>query len=608
MTPWSLAGRISPRRRIRVAAADDAGRALNSYPDTAPVSGPAPDRPYAVHLTDNRGRYTLLGFDLDTRHGPVTADLARLHALLDRARLPHVTCASGPGGGRHVWVALAEPVTAVVVAGIAHGLARMLPSLDTAPLLNTRTGALRPPGAPHRSGGTSQVIAGDIRTLLHPTAGTSQVLTLAGLITHDQAIGAAADTAAPSIGTDEHGHPYLPGERRPLPARSQAALTTPIPPGTDASAVLAAVLCGAARAHWRLADITALLPTAPGLEHARTEHTNTGRIPRPPAEQRRILAHHWRRCLTHVAAAHGATAAAADDPTFEPRCATTAAAVAHTQRRADASPGRWAQPGGPADRRVLDVLCELVLAAVTCDIELDIRRLSHLTGIGRDTARVALHRLAGDGWITRTQAAQSIHAAHWALNTPPAPLSTPTITNGRSQAATRPPAPSQLRAAWRSHLRERTSTIAHDVFTPAGLGHHTARVYQTLATTATSSTDLATALGYPPDRTRHYLEQLAASGLAQHRTAGWSRPPTDRRDSTARNTLGCAGILAARQRRHHIERQAWPMVARRTRLAPSIPRPATPHPRPRSTGASPPRSPFLPPPPRRPPHPTQRPR
>ncbi|HEY5117000.1 MAG TPA: hypothetical protein VIJ00_15875, partial [Nakamurella sp.] len=285
MSGWQLAAAVSPRPVVRVAALDDTGRALNSYPDTAPVSGPAPDRPYAVHLTDTRGRYTLLGFDLDTRHGPVAADLARLHALLDRARLPHVTCASGPGGGRHVWVALAEPVTAAVVAGIAHGLARMLPSLDTAPLLNTRTGALRPPGAPHRSGGTSQVIAGDIRTLLHPTAGTSQVLTLAGLIAHDQAIGAAADTAAPSIGTDEHGHPYLPGERRPLPARSQAALTTPLTPGTDASAVLAAVLCGAARARWRLADIAALLPTGPGLEHARTERTSTGRIPRPPADQ-----------------------------------------------------------------------------------------------------------------------------------------------------------------------------------------------------------------------------------------------------------------------------------------------------------------------------------
>src|SRR5664279_6099966 len=110
-----------------------------------------------------------------------------------------------PGRGRHVWVARAEPVTAAVVAGIAHGLAGMLPSLDTAPLLNSRTGALRPPGAPHRSGGTSQVIAGDIRTLLHPTAGTCQVLTLAGLITHDQAAAAAADTAAASIGTDEHG-------------------------------------------------------------------------------------------------------------------------------------------------------------------------------------------------------------------------------------------------------------------------------------------------------------------------------------------------------------------------------------------------------------------
>ena len=64
--------------------------------------------------------------------------------------------------------------------------------------------------------------------------------------------------------------------------------------------------------------------------------------------------------------------------------------------------------------------------------------------------------------------------------------------------------------------------------------HHTARVYQALATTPTSSTDLGTALGYPLGRTRQYLEQLAAAGLAHHRTAGWSRPPTDRRDTTGR--------------------------------------------------------------------------
>ena len=81
-------------------------------------------------------------------------------------------------------------------------------------------------------------------------------------------------------------------------------------------------------------------------------------------------------------------------------------------------------------------------------------------------------------------------------------------------------------------------------------------MYQALATTPTSSTDLGTALGSPLGRTRQYLEQLAAAGLAHHRTAGWSRPPTDRRNTTA-HTLGCAGILAARQRRHHLERQAW---------------------------------------------------
>lgn len=137
-----MAQTLSPRPKVRVANVDDDGAITNSYRSTVPKSGPlpAPGRPYALHLSDEAGRYRLLGFDLDAQKGPVAADLDRLRALLTRAGLAHVVCASGPGGGRHVWVALAQPVSAAVVAGIARGLARMLPSLDTAPLLNPRTG------------------------------------------------------------------------------------------------------------------------------------------------------------------------------------------------------------------------------------------------------------------------------------------------------------------------------------------------------------------------------------------------------------------------------------------------------------------------------------
>ena len=95
---------------------------------------------------------------------------------------------------------------------------------------------------------------------------------------------------------------------------------------------------------------------------------------------------------------------------------------------------------------MLDVACELMLAAVATDIELNTRRLAMLSGIGRDTARVALHRLAADGWLTPTTPAAGVHGAHWALpasvlaavQRTSAELSTTQIPNARSQGTPSP--------------------------------------------------------------------------------------------------------------------------------------------------------------------------
>src|SRR3954471_23931993 len=112
---WSLAAALAARTgrgRVRVADLDATGAALNVYRREISVDGPPPHRPYAVYLADIDGGYRLLGLDLDSGRGPVGEDLAELHALLDRAGLPHLVCASGPGGGRHVWIGLAEAVPA----------------------------------------------------------------------------------------------------------------------------------------------------------------------------------------------------------------------------------------------------------------------------------------------------------------------------------------------------------------------------------------------------------------------------------------------------------------------------------------------------------------
>ena len=94
--------------------------------------------------------------------------------------------------------------------------------------------------------------------------------------------------------------------------------------------MLATALCGAVRARWHLADVLALLPTAPGLDHARTERAGTGpRRRRHPAEQVAVLTRQWNRAVDVVCAnPRAVTDTAAADPTFLPRCAVVVAAVA----------------------------------------------------------------------------------------------------------------------------------------------------------------------------------------------------------------------------------------------------------------------------------------
>ena len=570
---WSLAQSLSPHPKVRVANVDDDGGITNLYRSTVPKSGPPPaaGRPYALHLADEAGRYRLLGFDLDAQKGPVAADLDRLRALLTRAGLPHVVCVSGPGGGRHVWVALAQPVSAGVVAGIARGLAKMLPSLDTAPLLNPRTGALRPPLAPHRLGGRSEILDGRLTDLLRPVAAPAQVLTLAGLVdAHTTAPHRPVDAVATA--RDADGHRYLPGSRRPLSARANAALHDAAPGSADASAVLATALCGAVRARWHLADVLALLPTAAGLQHARTERADTTRRSRSPAEQAAVLTRQWNRAVDFVSANPSSVEdAAAADPTFGSRCAVVVAAVAAVQRRADAAPGRWARAGGPADRRVLDVACELMLAAVATDIELDTRRLALLSGICRSTAHLALTRLTADGWLTPSTPAAGVHGARWALPNPAQldvqraaeELSPQEILIGRTQGTPSPPEdPSRARSAWRSHLAHRISAVLHDALTAQGLGHHTARVYQLLTITPADVPELATRTGYSSIRLRRLLDRLAGYRLARtDRTGRWRifgrGHTTGTRLDRAARTLGVHGVLVERAGRYRVEREAW---------------------------------------------------
>jgi len=557
---WALTRAVSPRPLVRVADVDAYGKPVNTYTRRARTAGARPDAPWAVYLTDQTGSFRLLAFDFDAAKGDPAADAATLCSWLEHAGLPHLLTRSGPSGGRHVWLALAEAVDPGTVDALARLVRARLASLDIAPLANPVTGCVRPPGSPHRAGGSSTVLAGDPAALAAPTVTAADVTSLVDTLAAGQRPEPFApfdqlDPAA-ALPTDAAGRLYLPGVRRQLPAGSVQALQVDAS-AVDANTVLRRVLVGAAAARWRCADIAALVARSPGLEHVRSHGQGPGvpRRPRSAGESRAVLARQWDRAVRWVAA--HPRASNLEDPTFEPRAAVLAAQVEQAQTRADAAPGRWAGPGGPADRRVLDALCVLSLHAMSTVVEADIRRLGLVCGIGRETARTALLRLARDGWVTRHSPADGPRAASWILNEA---LSTVADVPGRSQADPRPRPPgagTAERNRWLTLLRTKLAAVAHDVFTHAGgLGHATGQLYATLTTQPASTSQLAHQFGTSPQDAGVRLGALRAERLARRTSKGWSVVRADRRDSAALRR-GVAGRLADRARRYALEREAF---------------------------------------------------
>ncbi|WP_143426835.1 hypothetical protein [Georgenia soli] len=542
-----------------MATVDAYGVTLNLYTGHTPITAAVPEQPWAVYLADQSGRFRLIAFDLDAKDDPAAAarDAETLVGLLEASRLPHVVCESGPGGGRHVWLALSEEVAAETVASMGRLAKTLCPTLDLAPLSNPNTGCVRPPGAPHRHGGASTVLAGSLETLARPTVTAAQltafVAALARLVDHHEPVG-EIELHQP-VPVDAHGHLYLPGPKRALPAASAAALAEDAASG-DASAVLWRVLIGAAAARWHHEDVAALAASAPGLEHVRTRRDRSSRTPRPasgPDSGAAVLRRQWHKAVRYVAATARNTG---DDPTFDARAGAIAAHVHEVQARADTSPGRWATRSGPTDRRVLDVLCMLAVQALTAEVEADIRRLALLAGIGRETARTALLRLAEEGWINQTRPADGPHAAHWTVD--PRNEIHRNVGTSRSQADPRPEgAGAAHRSTLLAELAARTQASAHDAFTPAGgLGHHAGNIYARTTDEALTLAQLAAATGATPSRTSYTLERLATFRLVTRTVDGWIRSDRDRRDTAARH-LGTHGRLRDRAARYRIERELW---------------------------------------------------
>lgn len=560
-TAWETTRALSPRPRVRVAAVDAYGRITNDFPGSARLSASDPPAStWAMHLTDSAGQYRYLTFDLDAKGGRPDVDAGRLTVWLYDLGIPYLVAESGPAGGRHVWISLSEAIEPATVHWIADQAKRLLPSLDLSPLKNATTGAVRPPGAPHRHGGYSTVLEGSLQQLQHPTVDRDDVdrlyqylLELAGPLPAP-----LAPRRVAFVELDDAGSPYI------AAAGTRISKVRFRAPGTDASALLASALARCAQAGMRFEDVLAIAPSSAAFTHAYSARgANDERVPRRPQEAQKILRRQWERSVQWVA--ETPKAHTAQDPDFARRAMATVQLVDALQERAAASPGRWARHGaGPAqsagsgrysDRLILDALCLLSLQAVNGAVEASDRSLSALVPVGRETARQALLRLAEDGWIALEAEAAGNRASKWRLRD----FSTGSGGSEWSQVSPPPSAPSGalLRKHRIQELSDRLQLQNHDVFAaPGSLGRAAGRVYAAVtAHELTAVSEISRASQVSPVQARRALRSLARYQLLEQAAGYWQRA-ADNRDQAALQ-LHVDGYLGDRRRRYLAEREAW---------------------------------------------------
>lgn len=567
---------IAPRRIVRI----DPDRS-HSYGETSRADAGEPECPYALHLTDHDRRYRYVVFDLDTsRHEDGTAavwrDADTLTGLLDEAGLGHMVVRSGPAGGIHVWVTVSaeEGMDPVEVARLGRAAARRLPTLDVGPLSERGTGAVRPPGSPHRAGGRAELLypADPSDALMVCDTATNTAARFEALASAFGAEEMDAEEEAAAVereGRIDTAAMRLRGRRRPMPATVRELLDTD--PGADPSAHLARILPGLALARWSLEDVRALVatePAAPGLEHLRTRRFGTGRVPRREDDRRARLVRKWRHAVNFAARMAPAAARVESVECDLIGLRETGAAVLE----AVAAPGRWTEEAGPADQMTLLGVLGVALKACAPDgeVDVDVRRLALATGFGKSTVARALHRLRRDGRLVQAGEAEGTRSARWRLVHPTQWTdNTPGETGGTQgdhapATGTPPQTPPPTRGELLERIQARLDLSAHEVWSghslthAPGLGHHVEQTYAALVEHqahlyAIDPDSVSVLTGYSTARTARHLRILAHHGLIDPHSA----LPTDTAAlDAAAARLGTVGVRAARERRYDAERAA----------------------------------------------------
>lgn len=571
---------IAPRGRARVDQWDSRlGTWAHAYEREIVLGERMPRAPFAIYLTDVAGRYRLLAFDLDARgegDGQLWADAYVLEGLLDAAGLRYVIAKSGPGPGLHFWAAVPDGVAKELVEAIARAAAARLLRLDTSPLMNARTGCVRPPGAPHRDGGHSRVLypatVAEVADVLRTGNPPERIEHLAQLLDAHPTTGPSREPEPTSRRpvVRERGGVRIVGTRGRLSSDVERLLQQQPAPGRG-HAVVAAICTRLALARWSYADFAALVEAnanAPGLEHLRSQgHRRTGRrTPRSDGQAIAVARRQWARCVTFAASLPPRTNRSAPGSAGDSEEVTALCRRAEEVLAAVDEPSWWSRQAGPSDRKALMYVALCTLDALTDEVQVDCRRSALATGMGRSTAARAHERLIADGRLERTAVGEGQKPHSYRLT------STDAWTNekGGTQATPRPPLEGVVRSRdeLRNELRGRLELVSHDVWTegyrgqqPRGLGRHAAVTYGVVAgqghhgTQLYSVKELAEITGYGPRTVAGHLARLGRYRLCHQRGGRWGGGPGEL--DVVASQLGVAGTRRRRAATYEAERDMY---------------------------------------------------
>ena len=530
----------------------------NHYPSAHRVGTHAPTTPWALYLADDNGLFRTLCFDFDgkDKHG-IDAELMEraqdecdaLSRILSDLAIAHVVCQSSATGGRHIWIALRDPATSELIATVARAARANFRTLDHGMLLNSRTGAARPPLSPHRDGSRSTVLRGQLTDLIRPSATAAALAALADALDESKPALRPAETVPSGPVNPAHQ------AHRPLSRAGTAHMAT-IDGGSNPSWTGFMCLLSAAAAGWAFRDVEHAANTAPGMEHYRTKNTGRGgRRLRSAAERRERLERQWAKAQQYAAVQRPLPAA------HEPRDLTDLNTIVDSVEallaRLQATPGRWGRTeAAHSQLTVVTALAYLTLQTGKPIVAASIRDLGLMCGLGRTTAAAALLALRSAGFVERITAHEDGNAAEWRL--------TPLLSTGartvRSQPINNPRPPTELfniRTDLVARLEEQLTDQRHDLFTRAGLGHLAGKLYALLRTIRSITVDSAARmLGVSARYTTRILSRLRQHKLIVKHTAGWARAKRDLRDHAAR-AIGVAGTLQNRAERYQIECEVW---------------------------------------------------